>query len=149
MAEEVKEEVKNPEAVLAELRRAQEDLKKVRAELKDAQTERDSAVQKLESNSPDEWRKRALTAETKLALHNQGIKDADRLMPYVGTEGLDFDEDGKVVGLDERLTKLKADLPEIFDPKVRAGGKGEIFADTPANKGMSGTEAQVARIFNN
>lgn len=146
--EEVKtEEVQNPEAVLAELRRAQADLKELRAEHAALQEEREGLNKQLESLNSDEMRLRALKAETKLALQGQGIKDADRLMPYIGTEGLDFGEDGAVVGLDERLTTLRKDLPEVFDPKVRAGGRGDIFANDSADTKMSSTEAQVARLF--
>lgn len=139
------ESVQNPEAVLAELRRLQEDFKSLKAErdklVKEAETLRESAKE-------DVWRLRALAAETKTALNSQGIKDVDRVMKYVNTDGLDFDENGKLTGLDERLAEWKKDLPEIFDAKRRAGGKGDIFADSPAEAKMSSTEAQVARLFN-
>ena len=116
------EEVKDPEAVLAELRRAQQDLKDLRKENKDLQAA-------VDANDSDKWRTRAISAETKLALQAQGIKDADRLMKYVGTDGLDIDDEGKVTGLDERLKVLKTDLPELFDPKRRVGGKADIHSD--------------------
>jgi hypothetical protein len=141
------EEVQNPEAVLAELRRAQADLKELRATFKALETERDGLKSQVESLNSDEMRVRALKAEVKLALQGQGIKDADRLMPYIGTEGIDFGEDGAVVGLNERLDSLKKDLPEVFDPKVRAGGKADIFANDSVEKKMTSTEAQVARLF--
>lgn len=143
------EEVKDPEAVLAELRRAQADLKELRSTLKSLETERDGLKSQVESLSADEMRLRALTAETKLALSAQGIGDVDRLMKYVGTDGIDFDEDGKVTGLDERLSALKTDLPELFDNKRRVGGKADIFADTNVETQKSGTEMQVERLFKN
>lgn len=142
------ETVDNPEAVLAELRRAQADLKELRTSFKSLETERNELKTQVESLGSDEMRLRALKAEVKLALQGQGIKDADRLMPYIGTDGIDFGEDGAVVGLDERLTSLRKDLPEVFDPKVRAGGKGDIFANDSVDTKMTGTEAQVSRIFN-
>lgn len=125
------EEIKDPAAVLAELRRAQEDLKSLRAEHAQLQSDLESAREAVKA--PDEWKSRAINAETKLALNAQGIKDTDRLMKYVGTDGLDFDaESGKLTGLDERMKQLRADLPEIFDPKRRVGGKADAFADKPA-----------------
>lgn len=130
MAEE--EKVENPEAVLAELRRAQADLKELRAENKTLKAERDTLQASVDSLSTDEMRVKALKAETKLALQAQGIKDVDRLMPYIGTEGLDFDDKGAVSGLEDRLKTLKKDLPEVFDPKVRAGGRADIFANDSA-----------------
>ena len=120
---QVTEEVKNPEAVLAELRRAQEDLKNLRAEYNKLTQERDDFKKQVED---DVWKTKALLAETKNALAKQGIKDADRLMPYIGTDGLELSEDGKVNGLDERLKQLRADLPEVFDPKrIRHASVGE------------------------
>lgn len=143
------EEVKDPAAVLAELRRAQTDLKELRATVKTLEAERDSLKAQTEQLDSDEMKLRALKAEVKLALQAQGIKDADRLMPYIGTEGIDFGEDGAVVGLDDRLSNLRKDLPEVFDPKVRAGGKADIFANDAVTQKKTGTEAQVARIFGN
>lgn len=138
---EVKEEVKNPDAVLAELRRAQEDLKTLRAENKRL-TDAIAAAP-----NEDEFKKRAIAAETKLALAAQGIKDTDRLMPYIGTDGIDFDEEGNLTGLNERVAQLKIDLPEVFDPKRRVGGKADIFADNATETKKSSTEMQVAKIF--
>lgn len=148
MENENNEEIKNPEAVLAELRRAQADLKELRSTLKSLETERDTLKSQVETLSADEMRLRALTAETKLALSAQGIGDVDRLIKYVGTDGLDFGEDGKITGLDERLTSLREDLPEVFDAKRRVGGKADIFADTNVETKKSGTELQVDRLFN-
>jgi hypothetical protein len=115
-------EVKDPAGLLAAYEKAKADLVALRNENKALQSQ-------VETLNADEFRARALKAETKLALQAQGIKDVDRLMPYIGTEGLDFDADGKVSGLSERMESLRKDLPEVFDPKVRAGGKADIFAN--------------------
>lgn len=133
-------EIRDPDGLLKAYEQAKADLVALR-------TENKTLTDKVESLSGDAMRNRALTAETKLALQEQGIKDVDRLMPYIGTDGLDFDENGKVVGLDDRLTNLRKDLPEVFDPKVRAGGKADIFANDSVEHKLSGTEAQVARLF--
>ncbi len=119
------EEVQDPQALLAAYN-------KLKADLKELATERDTLKSKVAELNTDQFRIQALTAEAKLALQGQGIKDADRLMPYIGTDGLDFDAEGQVTGLNERLEQLKKDLPEVFDPKVRAGGKADIHAaDNP------------------
>lgn len=132
----VVEEVKDPTAVLAELRRAQEDLKAVRAENRELKKQ-------AENNDPTEWKERAIKAETKLALSATGLKDTDRLLNYVTTDGIEFDEDGNLTGLDEKLTQLKTDLPELFDPKRRVGGKADIFADDPAEPKTDPLRQQV------
>lgn len=123
MTEEVKkEEVHDPQALLAAYKKAKEDLVTLRGRVAEAQTE----VDNLKSS---DFRLKAIAAEAKLAIQGLGIKNVERLMPYIGTEGLDFDTDGNVTGLKERLEALKKDLPEIFDAKRRAGGKADIYAD--------------------
>lgn len=144
----MEEEVKNPEAVLAELRRAQEDLKALRAEVQSLTTERDSLASKVESSKDDVFRARALAAETKLALNAQGIKDTDRLMKYVGTDGIDFDDEGNVTGIDERLKALRADLPELFDVKRRVGGKADIHANDAVEAKQDPLRAAVHAAVN-
>jgi predicted nuclease with TOPRIM domain len=142
------EEVKNPEAVLAELRRAQADLKNLREEFNALKAEKDTLVEQLEAEGGNTtaMRQKAIEAETRRALAAQGIKDVDRLMRYVGTDGLDFDDQGKLTGLDERLNTLKTDLPEVFDPKLRVGGKADIHADTAATNPDPLREAVRAAI---
>jgi chromosome segregation ATPase len=137
MTDEVtKEEVKNPEAVLAELRRAQDDLKSLRADLATITAQKDAAVKELDdakkSLADDKYRVKALEAEVKLALQDGGLKNVDRLIKYIGIDGLDFTEEGTLSGLDDRLTELKTDLPELFDPKRVVGGRADIHADTAA-----------------
>lgn len=118
-------EIKDPAGLLAAYDKAKADLVALRNENKELKGQ-------LETLNQDEFRARALKAETKLALQAQGIKDVDRLMPYIGTEGLDFDDKGAVTGLDDRLKALQKDLPEIFDPKRRVGGKADIHANDPS-----------------
>lgn len=120
------EEIKNPEAVLAELRRAQEDLKTLRAELTSLTEERDSLKAAVDE---DPFRTKAIDAETKLALKGLGLNDPDRLIRYIGRDGIDFDENGGLTGLSERIEQLKGDLPELFDVRRVVGGKADIFAN--------------------
>lgn len=126
MADETPE-IKDPAGLLAAYDQAKADLVEMRKENKQLKSQ-------VETLNTDEFRARALKAETKLALQAQGIKDVDRLMPYIGTEGLDFDDEGAVTGLDDRLKALQKDLPEIFDAKRRVGGKADIHADSPAEQ---------------
>lgn len=137
----MEEEIKDPAAVLAELRRAQEDLKALRSENRSLKTQ-------VEANDPTEWKKRAIKAEAKLALGSQGIKDADRVMKYVDLDGVDFDENGDLTGLDDKLTQVKADLPELFDVKRRVGGRADIFADGEPTHTPSASEIQAQQLLN-
>lgn len=142
MTEEETQEVKDPQALLAAYNKAKEDLIALRDKHKELES-------KLKELNEDKFRLQALAAETKLALHGQGIKDADRLMPYIGTDGLDFDDEGKVTGLTERLAALKKDLPEVFDPKVRAGGKADIYQDDSATATQDPFRQQIHAALSN
>lgn len=129
MTENNAEQINNPDALLKAYRQAVEDLKDERAKNKTLQADLDKKV-------PDEseWKNRAIKAETKAAVASAtGIKDVDRLMNYVGTDGIDFDDEGNLTGVNERLEQVKKDLPELFDVKRRVGGKGDIFGGEPAN----------------
>lgn len=134
-------EIKDPAGLLAAYEQAKKDLVALREENKGLTTQ-------IEGLSSDAMRLRALTAETKLTLQGQGIKDVDRLMPYIGTDGLDFDAEGKVTGLDTRLAALKKDLPEVFDPKVRAGGKADIYAEGAVETKVDPFRAAIHNALN-
>lgn len=121
------EEVKDPQAVLTALRSAQAEIKRM-SEQRDALVKEKEALQAAAKD--DVWRSRALLAEVKSALTGKGLKDADRLIKVLGTDGVDFDAEGKVTGLDERLAAATKDFPELFDPKTRAAGKADAHAST-------------------
>lgn len=145
------EEIRDPAGLLAAFNKAKDDLVALRNEnttLKESNAA--AAAADADKDSTDEsetWRNRAVTAETKLALGGHGIKDVDRLMPYIGTEGISFDEDGKLTGLDERIEKLKVDLPELFDVKRRVGGRADIFADNVSKKELNASEIQARQLI--
>lgn len=124
---ENEETVNDPQAVLAALRSAQAEIKRISGE-RDALTKEKEALETAAKD--DVWRSRALLAEVKSALTGKGLKDADRLIKVLGTDGVDFDADGKVTGLDERLSQATKDFPELFDPKTRAAGKADAHAST-------------------
>lgn len=135
----MEEEVKDPAAVLAELRRVQGDLKDAKAEIKQLKKE-------TESNDYEVWKERALKSEAKVALSEQGIKDPDRILKYLNLDGIEVNEDG-ITGLDKKLEEVKADFPELFDAKRRAGGKADIFADNPAQTPKSASERQAQALM--
>lgn len=149
MENENNEQVQNPEAVLAELRRAQEDLKSLRAEMQSLTEERDSLKTAVDEAGENPFKDKAIEAETKLALQGLGFSDPDRLMRYVGKEGIDFDDKGGLTGLNERIDQLKSDLPELFDPKRRVGGKADIFANDSAEVKQDPFRAAVKQALGN
>lgn len=144
MTEHVTEEVKDPQGLLKAYRELQQTVVSLRNEKKELETQ-------LENTSEDavnEWKKRAVKAEAKVALQGQGIKDTDRLMKYLNLDGVDFDDEGNLSGLDEKVSEVKADFPELFDVKKRAGrSSADIHEKQPAKEEKSTTEMQVDSLF--
>lgn len=119
-----------------------------KAEAKKFREQRDeykAAADKNEVNAT--LRERALKAEAKLAVASLGVKDPDRIVKYLSLDGLDFDEEGKVTGLDTSIESVKSDFPELFDAKRRVGGQVDAAADNPVKAEKSITEMQVDRLF--
>lgn len=140
MENETIEEIKDPQGLLKAYNQAKADIVALREENK-------SLKSQVETEVPDQWKAKALAAEIKSAIKDLGVKNAERLLPLIGTEGIDFDESGKVTGLTARINALKADLPELFDPKHRVGGRADIFADNPVGKTLSASEIQANALL--
>lgn len=140
------EDINDPEAFLRAYRKMKEDLKALRAENKELATQ----VESTDESAVNKWKERAVKAEAKANLEGQGIKNADRILKYVSLDGVDFDEEGNLSGLDDKLDTIKADFPELFDVKRRAGrNSADIHADTKVDTQKSATESQVDRLFAN
>lgn len=139
------DEIKDPEAFLNAYYGAMEEAKTFREENKALQAQLEEGGMGEEVSK---WKKRALQAEARSTLEGQGIKNADRILKYLNLDGVDFDEAGNIKGLDEKVNEVKTDFPELFDTKRRAGrSSADIHANNPAEKAVTGSEAQVARIF--
>lgn len=140
------EDIRDPEAFLKAYKKMKEDLVTLRSENKELKTQVDST----DEEAVNKWKERAVKAEAKNSLNGQGIKDADRILKYVSLDGVDFDEEGNLSGLDDKLEGIKTDFPELFDVKKRAGrNNADIHADSKVETPKSTTESQVERIFAN
>lgn len=143
--------VENPEELLKAYNKLKEDIVNLRADHKLLEKERDELKELSESLSPesmDKMKSRAIKAEIKAQLENDGIKNADRIIKYLDLEGVDYDEEENLVGVDEKLSVIKEDFPELFDVKKRAARSDiDIHASTPANTQKSTTESQVDALF--
>lgn len=143
--------IEDPAALLKAHNKLKEDIVNLRAEFKAIQKERDELKAASEALSPenlDKMKKRALQAEIKAKLESEGVPNPDGVLKYLDLEGVDYDENDNLTGVDEKLEALKNDLPLLFDKKARAGrSSADIHADAPANTKKSTTEAQVDAMF--
>lgn len=146
MTERIKslDEIKDPEAFLSAYYKAMDDAKDTREENKSLKAE-------LEGKSDEavaKWRERALKAEARATLESQGIKNPDRILKYLSLDGVDFDDEGNLTGLDDKVNEVKNDFPELFDVKKRAGrNSADIHENKPSTPEKSLTESQVDSWF--
>lgn len=111
-------------------------------------TERDEYKAQAEAGEANEkFKLSAITAEAKLQLNKLGVKDPDRIVKYLSFDGVEFGEDGALVGLDNSLEAVKTDFPELFDVKRRVGGKIDAAADNPANMAKSASQLQAEALL--
>lgn len=120
------------DAFIAEKEKMNEALERYKKENKKFREERDEYKAAAEAGEVNEkFKSAALTAEAKLRLSSEGIKDPDRILKYLSFDGVEFGEDGKLSGLDEKINTVKSDFPELFDNKRRVGGKIDAAASSP------------------
>ena len=146
------DEVKDPEGLLKAYNKAKEDLVALRAEVKALEEEKETLAADFAGTSEEisKWRDRVLKGEVTKNLEAQGIKNPERVLKYVDLEGVDLDDEKGLVGFDEKLAVVKTDFPELFDVKRRAARTSvDLHADNPTKPELTGTDAQVARLFGN
>lgn len=147
----VDEEIRDPKAVLEALERAKSDAKKYREQFEALQADNQRLSERITALEGDEgvakFKSRVIELQAKRELEKEGIKDADRIFGLMDAKTFDLDDDGGLVGFTESLTDLKKRLPEVFDTKRKVAGAADAFANEPTKQKMTGTEAQVARLF--
>lgn len=137
------EEIKDPTAVLEALKKANAEAKKRREDYDALKKELDEVKQ----NAPgDKFKDRAKKAEIKLALHDKGLKNVDKIIRHLSLDGIDYDAEGELIGLESTLQTLKEDLPELFSAKARAGAV-EQFVEGVNKKPPTASEIQAAAIL--
>lgn len=145
------DDIENPEEFLKSYHKANDDLKDLRAELKRIEKERDelkAATEEFSDEAVTKLKADLLKTKVQAKLSADGLPDVNGVVKYLNYEGIELDEDGNVVGLDERVEDLKNDLPTLFDAKKRAGRAGaDIHDKAPANAQKSTTESQVDALF--
>lgn len=114
--EETLEQVKTElEQVRAALKKANEEAAQHRHEAKEAK-------EALESTSS--YRDKYMQAKVEGLLAAKGIKNPERLLGLVDLKDAEDDDSIK-----ERVDALEESLPEIFDPKTRAGSNSIDASD--------------------
>lgn len=134
------QEIKDPEAVLAALDRAKKDAKQSREEKEALEAKLAQYEQETAKYSGKLLKEKVVQELTKLNMVN-----TDRILKFVKFEGLSFDDDFNILGLDDQIKELKSDFPELFDPKLLVAGKADSAETKPVDKPIS-TSEKLARI---
>ena len=132
----------DPKAVLAALDRAKSDAKKFREEKQKLQVDLDSKDQKIA-----EYSGKLLREKLMQKLSDEGIREPKRLLKFIDTQLLSFDENLEVVGFEDQFSKLREDLPEIFDSKLRVGGQADTGIRASVSTQYTATQLQAAKIL--
>lgn len=133
--------IEDPKAVLAALDKAKKEAKQFREErdalqVKVAELESDDTLTKMQQ--------RIVKTEAKSRLIADGVKDPDRILKYLNAEGVKVTDEG-IEGLDDVLTTVRKDFPELFDKKRQVGG-GADSADrssSPVSKSVTELQAEA------
>jgi hypothetical protein len=138
----VSTEIKDPKKVLDALERAKTDAKKFREEKEQFKKQYEQAVVEL-----NEWSAELLKERVAKKLEKDGLPNVDRLFKYLDFGKIGFDPEKDIVGLNEQMDTLKSDFPELFDAKIRVGGKANAAENNPVNTGLSTSELQAKYIL--
>lgn len=134
--------IEDPKAVLAALDRAKSDAKKFREEKEQLEVDLNSKDMKIA-----EYSGKLLHEKVLQKISAEGVKDPRRLLRFMDMTKFEFDENMEVIGFEDQFGKLKEDLPEIFDPKLRVGGQADSATSSAVNTRISATQLQAAKIL--
>ena len=136
------EEIKDPAAVLAALERAKKDAKAAREE-------KEALEAKLTQYEQDnaKFSGRLLREKVIQELGKLNIANTERILKFVKFEGLSFDDELNVLGLDDQIKELKTDFPELFDPKLLVAGKADSAEAKSVDKKISASELQAMAVL--
>lgn len=140
--QETEVKIEDPKAVLDALDRAKNDAKKFREEKERLEIDLDSKDQAIAEYSGKLLREKILQK-----MSSEGIKDPARLMKFINTTTLSFDDNFEVLGFDEQFSQLKEDFPEIFDAKLRVGGQADASVKASVSTQYSASQMQAAKIL--
>lgn len=135
-------EIKDPEAVLNALDRAKKDAKQSRIEKEAMETQLKSFQEFSEK-----MKSKYINDKVSSHLKSLGIQNAERLMKYIKPDALILNDELELEGLEDQISSIKSDFPELFDPKLLVGGKADSAQSQPVHKKVSASELQASLVL--
>jgi hypothetical protein len=134
--------IEDPKAVLSALERAKNDAKRFREEKEKLESDLNNKEELISQYSSN-----LLREKIKQRLSEEGIKDSSRVLKFMDMNSLQFDENLDVIGFEDQMEKLRNDLPEIFDPKLRVGGQADAAVQASVSTSYSASQLQAMKIL--
>jgi hypothetical protein len=135
-------EIRDPKAVL-------EALDKAKAEAKKFRLEKEALEQQINETSAkaSQVQSKLINEQINKHLSSLGIQHGEKLFKYLKLDGISLTEDLEVSGLDEQISTLKIDFPELFDPKFIVAGKADGAITTSVNVPLSASDLQAKLVL--
>ena len=135
-------EIRDPKAVL-------EALDKAKAEAKKFRLEKEALEQQINETSAkvSQVQSKLINEQINKHLSSLGIQHGEKLFKYLKLDSITLNEDYEVSGLDEQITALKTDFPELFDPKFIVAGKADGAVTTSVDVPMSTSDLQAKLVL--
>lgn len=134
--------IEDPKAVLAALERAKGDAKKFREEKEQLEADLNS-----KSDAIKQYASKLIQEKVIQKINSEGIKDANRVLKFMNLDNLQLDDNLDIIGLEDQLSQLKNDLPEVFDAKLRVGGQADAAVTASVSTQYSASEMQAMKIL--
>ena len=135
-------EIRDPKAVLEALDKAKAEAKKFRLEKEALETQVNESISKI-----SQFQSKLMMEHVNKHLSSLGIQHGDKLNKYIKMDALTLTEDFEVAGLDEQITALKADFPELFDPKFIVAGKADSGVTASLEVPQSASDLQAKMVL--
>lgn len=135
-------EIRDPKAVLDALERAKAEAKKSRLEKEDLEAQMTYVNANLNS-----LKSSLINQKVQAQLKDMGIANSERILKYVKLENVDLDESLELKGFGDQVEQIKADFPELFDPKLRVAGLADSGITSSVDTNISATEMQVRSVL--
>jgi hypothetical protein len=135
-------EIRDPKAVLEALDKAKAEAKKFRLEKEALELQINESSAKA-----SQVQSKLINEQINKHLSSLGIQHGDKLFKYLKLDTITLTDDFEVSGLDEQISSLKLDFPELFDPKFIVAGKADAGVTNQVEAFTSASDIQAKLVL--
>ena len=135
-------EIRDPKAVLEALEKAKAEAKKFRLEKEALELQINETSAKV-----SQVQSKLINEQINKHLSSLGIQHGEKLFKYLKLDNISLTDDFEVSGLDEQISTLKLDFPELFDPKFIVAGKADGGVTNHVDTFTSASDIQAKLVL--